>query len=100
VVQLQYGGQWLWDPVTGGLVWVAPPTPVYPPFYYPYGVYLYPSWLGPGPYTFVPNPGYDQTITGMLFAQPQIKQTFPPGIGPQFPWLPPQPARPAREPRR
>jgi len=98
VVQLQYGGQYLWDPVTGALVWVAPPVPISPPYFYPYGVYLYPYWLGPsqGPWTFTPNPGYDQTITGMLFSQPHIKQTFPPGVGPQFPWLPRGPAREGR----
>lgn len=110
---LQYG-QWLWDPYAG--VWYFQPL-IPPPVYYvtpwPYGsLHWWPSPVfPPGKWTYIPNPDYPNTITGMLLLppqplpgqfkpgqsptfpwnQPRTGSGFPPGVGAQAPWLPREP---------
>ncbi|HUT73242.1 MAG TPA: hypothetical protein VM221_00205 [Armatimonadota bacterium] len=85
-------GRWAWDPVTGIWFWeIIVPAPVYYPFYYyPYPP-LYPRWwvirgLPPGKWTYEPNPDYEKGLFGMFEPPKPPKMTFPPGVGPSFPW--------------
>jgi hypothetical protein len=87
----QYSGQWVWDAAAQTWVWqviVPPPT------YYYWSPSPYPYWgWPPGRYTFTPNPAFPNSINGMFWATPQQPpMAFKPGEGPQFPWLPRQPA--------
>ncbi|UCH33307.1 MAG: hypothetical protein JSV65_12075 [Armatimonadota bacterium] len=94
LIEPQRPGRWVWDPATGARYWE--PIILPPPYYVHPGRYAY--WhvkpYPPGPWTFVPNPDFDKTIYGMLFLpQRPPDMAFKPGEGPQFPWLPREPAK-------